>query len=511
MLYVVGYYNHNNFGDQQYQISFKNLFKTEEIEFIDCDKIDKQEIKDNDIIVVGGGDVINDYFLDNINKHFANKPNDIYAVSVGIPFLNIIIKTPIKLLIFNKIFIRTQQDISILREYYKEIYYLPDISYNVIETPNSILSIRKKITNTICFCLSRNIYDINSIELYNNFVKNISHIISYLVCKKYKIILVPFNTNNDNSNENDIYIQNDVMGLLTSNVKTHITNITTTQSIGDIQQIFNECDIVVPMRFHAALFSIYLNTPFIPLITTRKLINLMKDIDWDYKYILPVDNKFKPTDLNMNKFVNILSDLLDNYKKSIKHLTIVNKKFKKYYLRQNELILQILKENEKKKKIINDKIIIQNLTEVKIKLIMDNLKKQFPLYPNIINEEERKICVQYISYQLTNNIDSQYNHGLLEKVFNPNYNYLLEWKWILTDVLENNDKNLKVNKRIINNYKSTKYYKINYINLYNNENIHRSGWDYVISNLMKYHSNDDKLPILDVYLDKTFHWNGNFC
>jgi len=505
MLYVIGYFGHNNFGDEQYKVSFKKLFKIEEIEFIDCDKLDRYKFDETDIIVLGGGDVINNYFLDKLSDKFNYKKNNIYAISVGIPFLDIIIKTPKKLMIFNKIFVRTQQDITLLKQYYKDIYYLPDISCNIFDTPNSIMSIRRNSTKTICFCLSRNIYDKNNIELYNMFINNLSHIISYLVCKKYNIIFVPFNTNNINSNENDIYIQNDIMDLLTNNIKKNITNITITQSLADVQQIFSKCDLIIPMRFHATLFSIYLNIPCIPLITTRKLINLMKDIDWKYKYILPLDNKFKPTDLNMNRFTNILTNLLDNYKDAVKHLTIVNKKINKYYLRINPIIQNILENKETKKNIYNNTT--ENLTDVKIKLIMKKVKEIFPLYPDITNEEEQKICVQYISYHLTNNIDSQYNHGLLEKIFNKEYDYLNEWKWIISDVLNNNDKVQKTTTRIINNYKSTKYYKLNYINLYNNENIHRSGWDYVISNLIKYHSDDEKLPILDLYLDKTFHWN----
>ena len=103
---IIGYYNHYNLGDDQYMSSFINLFKFikyNSIKFVDCDKIFNTEIKDTDIIILGGGDVLNNYFINNINIKFENKPNKLFAISVGLPYTYILTNTG-KLNIFDHIF-----------------------------------------------------------------------------------------------------------------------------------------------------------------------------------------------------------------------------------------------------------------------------------------------------------------------------------------------------------------------------------------------------------------------
>ena len=156
---IIGYYNHYNLGDDQYMLSFINLFKFikyNSIKFVDCDKIFNTEIKDTDIIILGGGDVLNNYFINNINIKFENKPNKLFAVSVGLPYTYILTNTG-KLNIFDHIFIRSKQDISLFNKYYKNISYIPDISYN--------LSCDKyNVNNT--FCELRTIKATNIIIVY---------------------------------------------------------------------------------------------------------------------------------------------------------------------------------------------------------------------------------------------------------------------------------------------------------------------------------------------------------
>lgn len=76
-LKVVGYYNHYNIGDEQYKTSFTQLFNQYlplgvdyKIDFVGCDSLSHYSFSDTDVIVVGGGDVLNDYFLDQIIAKF---------------------------------------------------------------------------------------------------------------------------------------------------------------------------------------------------------------------------------------------------------------------------------------------------------------------------------------------------------------------------------------------------------------------------------------------------------
>jgi hypothetical protein len=55
--------------------------------------LNEQVIHSTDIIILGGGDILNNYFMDQINKTFANKTNVIVAASVGMPYIDILLNT----------------------------------------------------------------------------------------------------------------------------------------------------------------------------------------------------------------------------------------------------------------------------------------------------------------------------------------------------------------------------------------------------------------------------------
>ena len=141
---IIGYYQHKNIGDEQYKITFEYLIKyilhieNYTLTFIDCDtlKLNNVLINDNDIIIVGGGDVLNNYFLDTIIDFFKTKQNKLYSISTGIPYTDIL-NSP-KLEIFSKIFLRSTKDIITLQKKFPkiEVHYIPDLSYLLLKYEN---------------------------------------------------------------------------------------------------------------------------------------------------------------------------------------------------------------------------------------------------------------------------------------------------------------------------------------------------------------------------------------
>ena len=91
-----------------------------DLQFIDCDKLDLFVIIPNSVIILGGGDVLNTYFLNKLTTKITPeiKIRDnltVIALSVGIPY-NDIFMNPLhkqKLEIFDTIFLRTRQDINV--------------------------------------------------------------------------------------------------------------------------------------------------------------------------------------------------------------------------------------------------------------------------------------------------------------------------------------------------------------------------------------------------------------
>ena len=496
---VIGYYGHYNLGDDQYLLSFINLFKFikyNSIQFIDCDNLVNTCINDNDIIILGGGDVLNEYFIDKITLKFKNKPNKIIAVSVGLPYKNILNNTS-KLNIFEHIFIRTKQDIELFKKYYKNISYIPDISYNINHTKSNIynnlreIKTKKKI---IGFALSRHIHNIKFINEYNNCISKLYTFIKKLIDLNYHIVFIPFNTHKLSSTENDILIYNDVMSIDSNqHINNNITFINKKINIEELFEIYNIIDYCIPMRYHACLFSIYTNTPFLPIYTTRKINNLLLDINWLHSYKLDCNNYDIPITIDVDKLLHKFNNLV-SYSKLIydfkNEYDIAIKDFK-------TIIYQIILN---KNKLADEQKIVYDNKTTKINLAFNAVQKisnynNYTDFRLIQDDKLKDLVVKIISYYLTDGtINSKYNYGLSEKMFDINFNYKDEWAWIINDwkkPAQHNNKNGLFN--------------LHYIDQNDYSGAHRSGWQYVFNNLQ--HLHNENAIILDMSIDKTFHWD----
>lgn len=63
-LLVLGYYDKDNFGDDLFKYVFQEVFQGEEetLEVQNMDHIDSLDLESYDKILIGGGDIVNDYF-----------------------------------------------------------------------------------------------------------------------------------------------------------------------------------------------------------------------------------------------------------------------------------------------------------------------------------------------------------------------------------------------------------------------------------------------------------------
>ena len=520
---IIGYYNHYNIGDEQYKLTFNYmlnnfLFNKNNylIKYIDCDILKDILIKDSDIIIIGGGDILNNYFLDEINKKFKLKPNKIIGISIGLPYKDILINTK-KINIIDYLFIRSKQDLELFSKYFlkERIFYISDISYFLLKINKNILTnkfinlindikIIQKNKKIIVFSLNRHIYLEESIEYYNIFILNISKFIIDLINKKYKIIFLPYNTSNIIENklnhENDILIHNDVYNYI-KNINElfikDIINIDYTLTESELFELYDYCYLSIPMRFHACLFSIYKKVPFIPIFTTRKIKNLLLDCKWDYYYELEKDKKDIPISFDINILDLNFNKIINNHKYLVKTLNNICIDFENNL---NNILPKLINVIENEYKKINEKNISYSDDLInKLLIKLNTYAKNYNVddFRYIKDKKIQDNVINIVSYYLTNNTDSIYNYGLSEKMFVNNlFNYKEEWKWIINDY---ND------KKIILSNNNDGYYNINFIDQKDYSNSHRFGWQYVFDNIKKYHNNESKL-YLDLYLDRTFHW-----
>jgi len=542
-IYVIGYFGHGNLGDETYKVTFNFIFQTflpkndlnnYNIHYLDCDTIKPHNFNDTDIIILGGGDILNDYFLDKVILKFRNKPNKIIAVSVGIPYIDLIINTN-KLNIIDYIFVRTKQDLDLFKEFYHvhRIFYLPDISYYLLNLPKLTLTnptIESKTHNLfkklesikkhqkiIAITLSQHIYSDNS-DYYTNIIQSINQFVKYLLTFGYHVVFLPFNTNQTDTgtHENDILIHNDILSNL--NNLDHITNIDFTIEPNIILQLYDYFYITVPMRFHATLFSIYKCIPMLPMFTTRKIKNLLLDINYNYSVQLKCNDHDLPIYLDIKSLISQFAQLIETYDDVQSDLNIANrdifvKELKPIF--ENTLVcgsnitpslIDLITKDYAKINLIdkistNDSKISTAYTKA-LKLATDH---NYSHFTQIKETKLQDICVQIISYTLTDgSLNSIYNYGMKEKLFKSNYTSLNcfteEWKWVINDYTK---KRYSAQKLYNNPYG---LFNINYIDQVDYSGVHRSGWQYVYEKINYLHNSNSDL-YLDLYLDRTFHWN----
>ena len=510
---VIGYYNHNNLGDDQYRQSFKYIvdtyFPKYQLDFFDCDTILSHQFYDTDIIVLGGGDVLNDYFLDKILTRFQGAPNKVLAISVGLPFPSFLAETN-KLNIIDYIFVRTQQDMELFSVYFhsQRVYYIPDISC-VLSTINdtnnastvmnrikTIKSINKKVA---CFALSRHIAN-NNIH-YPMLIEKLAIFAEYVFSKNYHLMFIPFNTNN-NSFENDTLINTDVVNQIlksTSMTMCDVTVINTQFEEATILQLFEYVDIVIPMRFHACLLPLYKQIPIFPIFSTRKVKNLLLDINWKHGYEMETDERFLPIDIDITilktRFDCLINLPIDMIKQKLQNVTSAFK----LDFQKSIKILQNLISNP------YDKTIIQNLkSDIKSQFhekthdVYSKVQDKFGQVIQFIPEVRRDLAVKFVSFLLTGNTNSPYNFGLQSKMFEPGYDYEAEWEWILKEEQQFKQK-LPTNPDGL--------FNLSYIDQIDRSGAHRHGWQYVFDNIKQMHNESSEL-LMDLYIDRTFHWDA---
>lgn len=551
-IYVIGYFGHENLGDETYKVTFNFIFNTflpkndlnnYKIHYIDCDTIKLHDFSDTDIIILGGGDILNDYFLDKVILKFRNKPNKIIAVSVGIPYIDLIINTN-KLNIIDYIFVRTKQDLELFKEYFHvhRIFYLPDISYYLLNQVKLTLdnpTIEPKTTHLLkklesikqtkkIIAITLSQHNFNS-DNKTSLVQSINQFVRYLLTFDYHVVFLPFNTNQSDTgiHENDILIHNDIIESIKSNNLNNldqITNIDFTIDPNIILQLYDYFYITVPMRFHATLFSIYKCIPMLPIFTTRKIKNLLLDINYNYSVQLKCNDRDLPIYLDVKLLISQFAQLVENYSDIKSDINLANrdlfvKELKPLF--ENTLVCgtndnvpslidlitkDYAKINSNKKISTADTKIHEAYTKA-IRLATDH---GYTHFTQIKESKLQDICVQIISYTLTNgSLNSIYNYGMKEKLFASKGGatpYMSlggvtpEWKWVIND---NTRKRYSAQKLYNNPYG---LFNINYIDQVDYSGVHRSGWQYVYEKINYLHNNSNDL-YLDLYLDRTFHWN----
>lgn len=257
---VLGWYNHGNIGDESYKLSFPIIFPNHE--FIFSDKLKGNE----EIVILGGGNVLSEHFLHLLNKVNCKK----LCMSVGV--------TEFKEINCEKIYVRDINSLNLI----PNSIYMPDFAFalkpNAENGKNLIKNIFKdnELWNRLILCIpNAHLVDtLNSLSrdniTYQNFCYNFAKFVDETPAS---FLFMPFGRQMP-------WDDRVVCGNIASKCKFWKKNVVLFDqiSVQDSLDIIAACDLVVSQRLHGSIFSCLSSVPFIDISHHDKNKSFLKTI-----------------------------------------------------------------------------------------------------------------------------------------------------------------------------------------------------------------------------------------
>lgn len=321
---ALGWFDCNNTGDESYKLAFPMIFKNHTWVF--TNKLKQSHIDQSDAIVLGGGDIMSDPFLDQLTS--VKKPKYIISASCTEN------TDTAKLLDFQNIIVRDLTSLEILKNKNIKACYYPDIAFalkgNKLKGKSLLENefiLQKRDHYQITIGIIINCYLVDKFETkkfleFQNFTYDLSHLIDYT---NASFVFIPFGQNFPcDDRVSNMWIANKCKYWKKNIVLTNQLNV---QNILDI---ISACDVVISTRLHSTIFSIANSIPYLDIIHNHKNLALSYTTN-KQQYTTP----YNPFDLDKNieflKKIIInregikkeLFDLVDNYKKLFEELNNV--------------------------------------------------------------------------------------------------------------------------------------------------------------------------------------------
>lgn len=249
----VGYFGLFNAGDDAFKYVFEYLKEKYYPSFNLVFNKPKECLLDKPTII-GGGDVVNDYFM----KHV---PANSIAVGVGIPYKEF------EPLIHNvkSVILRNKKDADRLN-----LMYFPDIAF-LLDFKQSI----QKLSRVIGISVMRTYYHPSYTQPYYDYIQRMSMFIQRLIDDSFSVVLIPFCINHNKIKEDDQLACKDILNTVQHNHCTMLNIEDTKDYVRTIYTQVASVDFMICARFHSHIFSTLTTTPFLSLTCGRKCIEYM--------------------------------------------------------------------------------------------------------------------------------------------------------------------------------------------------------------------------------------------
>ena len=479
---ILGFYNRGNTGDEMYKISLRKILGNYDpstiITFLcmdDCNRIPNG----TDIVICGGGDIINPYFMEKAKVLLTDFKGRTYALSVGIPYPD----GTSYLYMFDHVFVRskTDYDFACVAVGKRNVTFMTDAcSVLTIDSYASVLSKNnntRHVTPRLGICLAQPI-----VSSQAEIIDNLSIILNAVHQQHpdMQIHLIPFNYFKMNKDECDIIPNCRLAELLhrgagncgSGGGRVVVNHIDIT-SPEHVVAVIRQMDVCVCMRYHSAVFA----KRSILIAHTPK----MKKLALDRGEVI------HKVSLNLIKVINnaFTPQLIANRPsvKSISHVPI-------------EFINNIIFSPSHRVSLL--------VPKHKLTMSYEQVIEVISRYP---------ICPHLICYILTGSVNSKFVWGLEQTLNKDHSQKVLEEAimYLYDEVKRKQEQEAKLPREYCPDVVVDR--SLGFIEMHPDlgfESYHRSGWPFAVKGLLNAARNNGKETVFfDPYVDKTFHWGYN--
>lgn len=285
MIYVHGYFGYQNCGDEAFKSVFNSFLGGSDITFTSPKSRPPTNPKKDDLLILGGGNVIDDFFLDGLES-WSGK---FAAIGVG---LNAAEAIP-RLASLNPLacLVRNTNELDLVKRDIPTAEYIPDLVFALteeellsskvggkyqLETPPNF-SIKK----TLAIILSDRIVDF--LAHGADFERGVRSVAAYNVIKEYLKYIAEFYDLCFIAFSSNFYHPDDSINrlvasqLIGQHEKINLCDASTQPA--KAISLIKQSELVLSMKFHSLVFSLIANKPSINISDAPKCTSLINDLE----------------------------------------------------------------------------------------------------------------------------------------------------------------------------------------------------------------------------------------
>jgi len=440
---VIGFFDRCNLGDETFKLAInkvgdeiKSYLELDDIEikYICIDELINlkyDEIFNYDLLLIGPGDVLNDYFLNRINEFLIKGKIKIpiFSISVGgnsnillnndktynIDYIITRSKYEKELLLknnFNSDWVDELSDITTILTFPKQ----SNIEYKILKDNE-----RLKIGLFVAQPFSKILF------INNNFNELIKFMEDQIKINKVKWILYSFNNYEISDSECDFYLMKKIYESIKEEFKEFVYLDFRQLNFFDMTMEISNLNAAVCMRFHSHVFCTMCNIPFISISKTRKTELFMKENNLE-KQLLIFNDKKSLLCIELNQIFQNLVENLNYEQDNLSKISFnLNEKSKNY----SKMISNKLKQ-------------LKEFETINFFNLENNIKRFDPI--KFINVEDinnlryqtLKSVMTYIKkrYGFEKYIDNNFLNSMVKIIFNSNnfnYNHIIHWMYHISN------------------------------------------------------------------------------